>query len=104
MMDFNVSDEVMDMNASSEPVASMEFGVRLVWDVLFISMIAVAIVGNLIVLWIIMGEKEMEKPLNGKANTPPSSCIIKIVVGRTDTDIESRLNINLVPVEFQCLY
>jgi hypothetical protein len=75
MMDFNVSDEVMDMNASSEPVASMEFGVRLVWDVLFISMITVAIVGNLIVLWIIMGEKEMEKPLNGKANTPPHALL-----------------------------
>ena len=34
---------------------SMELGVRAAWDSLFVTMIVVAIAGNLIVLWIILG-------------------------------------------------
>ena len=34
---------------------SMGLGARAVWDSLFVAMIVVAIVGNLIVLWIILG-------------------------------------------------
>ncbi len=33
----------------------MEFGVRLTWDALFVVMILAAVLGNLIVLWIILG-------------------------------------------------
>ena len=35
---------------------SMGLGARAVWDSLFVAMIVVAIVGNLIVLWIILGK------------------------------------------------
>ena len=50
------------VNESSSSVAepdedgmSMSLGARAVWDSLFVAMIVVAIVGNLIVLWIILG-------------------------------------------------
>ena len=36
---------------------SMGLGARAVWDSLFVAMIVVAIVGNLIVLWIILGKE-----------------------------------------------
>ena len=43
------------LNTLQEDEMSMGLGARAVWDSLFVAMIAVAIVGNLIVLWIILG-------------------------------------------------
>ena len=43
-------------STSEEDGMSMGLGARAVWDFLFVGMIAVAIVGNLIVLWIILGK------------------------------------------------
>ena len=37
----------------------MDLGLRVFWDVCFVSIITVGIVGNLIVLWIIMGTKNI---------------------------------------------
>ena len=48
------------MNATSGG-GLMDWRVRVVWDAMFFSIISVAIVGNLIVLWIIIGEKEGAK-------------------------------------------
>ena len=45
-------------SASAGPVP-MTLGIRIVWDFLFLSIILVAIVGNLIVLWIISGERKV---------------------------------------------
>ena len=38
-----------------DPVV-MNLGVRIVWDILFGGMLFVAVVGNLIVLWIVIGK------------------------------------------------
>ena len=37
---------------------SMDLGVRIVWDALFFSIIAVAMCGNAIVLWIVAGKQD----------------------------------------------
>ena len=34
----------------------MELGVRVLWDILFISLILVGVAGNLMVLWIVAGK------------------------------------------------
>ena len=44
------------MGAGSD-VDGMELLLKIVWDTLFFAIIGVAVVGNVIVLWIILGKK-----------------------------------------------
>ena len=50
----NLTGVQRETSSSSSP---MDLRVRLVWDFLFISIISIAIVGNLIVLWTVIGEE-----------------------------------------------
>lgn len=48
--------EVQDDELEDSGPRGMNLGARIVWDVLFGGMLFVAVVGNLIVLWIVMGK------------------------------------------------
>ena len=54
----NETDFINDTSAFNETENddSMALGPRICWDILFGSMIFVAVVGNLIVLWIVTGK------------------------------------------------
>ena len=54
--ELNFSDTNTSTNATDE--MSMALGPRIFWDILFGSMIFVAVVGNLIVLWIVAGKQK----------------------------------------------
>ena len=48
--------EVQDDELEDPGPRGMNLGARIVWDVLFGGMLFVAVVGNLIVLWIVIGK------------------------------------------------
>ena len=57
----NISNELnfSDTNSTNATEEiSMALGPRIFWDILFGSMIFVAVVGNLIVLWIVAGKQK----------------------------------------------
>ena len=58
MNDFLASHQDTNINNAPEEVilAHMGFKERIAWDIMFMSIISVAIVGNSIVLWIILGK------------------------------------------------
>ena len=56
MMNNSTLDNATAMEQQPDGGMSMGLGARAVWDSLFVAMIVVAIVGNLIVLWIILGK------------------------------------------------
>ena len=56
--ELNFSDTNASTNATDE--MSMALGPRIFWDILFGSMIFVAVVGNLIVLWIVAGKQKIK--------------------------------------------
>ena len=52
-----------------DPVV-MNLGVRIVWDILFGGMLFVAVVGNLIVLWIVIGKLELHRNNKSTSSVP----------------------------------
>ena len=52
----NISEVVDDITNNDNDGYSMKFWLRLTWDLLFFIIIFVAIVGNLLVLWIVTGK------------------------------------------------
>jgi hypothetical protein len=52
----NYSDNLEDENEQAIDPNAMNIWLRLMWDFLFIIIIVVAIVGNLLVLWVISGK------------------------------------------------
>jgi hypothetical protein len=52
----NTSEVVDEITSTDNEGYSIEFWLRLTWDLLFFIIIFVAIVGNLLVLWIVSGK------------------------------------------------
>ena len=53
----NISEVVDDITNNDNEGYSMKFWLTLTWDLLFFIIIFVAIVGNLLVLWIVTGKE-----------------------------------------------
>ena len=47
---------ILEENPELNESLDMQLGLRIVWDILFGGMLFVAVVGNLIVLWIVVGK------------------------------------------------